>query len=143
MTVRLLLAALCAVPLLADLKTVAAEPNLEKRSELALEHANMMVDAARSSYKSGQAQQFEDALKEIVQAVELSSDSLKATGKAARRHPKFFKRAEIKTRSLLKRLETLETDVELDERPVVTAAKRRVGAINDDLVLQIMTKKKS
>lgn len=143
MTARLLLLALLACPLLADLKTIASEPNLEKRSELALEHANNLIDTARSEYKSGKSQEFENALKEIVQAVELSSDSLRATGKAARRHPKFFKRAEIKTRSILKRLETLETEVALDDRHLVAAVRKRVGAVNDDLVIQIMTKKKS
>jgi hypothetical protein len=142
-TKALLLAALLTLPALADLKFVQSEPNLEKRSELALEHANSLVDTARIAYKNGKHADFEAAIKEIVEAVELSSASLTATGKNARRHPKHFKRAELKTRALVRRLDLLETEVGLDDRTPVHDAKIRIGHINDDLVLQIMTKKKS
>lgn len=139
----ILIAALSGASLFAQLDAVHSEPNLEKRSELALLHANAAIDRARTLYKEGKQAQFEAAVQEIVDAVELSRTSLQQTGKKARRHPKHFKRAELKTRELVKRLDTLETDVGLEQRPVVTAAKKHVSAINDDFVVQIMTKKKS
>lgn len=36
-----------------DLAAVKSEPNLEKRSELALAHANVALDAARDDYNAG------------------------------------------------------------------------------------------
>ena len=144
MVLRTLLLAFCLVcPMLADLKTVQSEPDLEKRSELALDHANSLIDVARTAYKDGKQSGFEAAVKEIVEAVELSSASLKATGKNARKSPKHFKRAELKTRALTKRLGSLAEEVSLEDRGLVAGAKSRVEAINDDLVVQIMTKKKS
>ena len=41
-----------AMTLAFDLTAVKSEPNLEKRSELALDHANVVLDAARSDLHS-------------------------------------------------------------------------------------------
>jgi hypothetical protein len=124
-----------------DLAAVRNEPNLERRSELALDQANLLVDETRAAYKDSKFDDYKARLKDLVAAVELSHESLKATGKSARKNPKYFKRAELKTRALLKRIDTLEKDVSFDDREPVVEARKRIEAINDDLVMQIMTRK--
>jgi hypothetical protein len=125
----------------ADLAAVRNEPNLERRSDLALEQANLLIDEIRAAYKEAKLDDYKARLRDLVAAVELSHESLRATGKSARKSPKYFKRAELKTRALLKRIDTLEKDVSFDDREPVVEAKKRIEAINDDLVVQIMTRK--
>ena len=95
------------VTLAFDLTAVKSEPNLEKRSELALDHANLALDAARDDYNSGNIDKSQTELEEVRDLVDLAYESLSDTGKDPRRDPKFFKRAELRTRELLRRLEGL------------------------------------
>jgi hypothetical protein len=79
-----------------DLAGVKTEPNLEKRSELALENANAALDQAREAYTGGDLAKLRMELDEVGDSVDLAYQSLEETGKDARRNPKFFKRAELK-----------------------------------------------
>src|SRR5580704_572431 len=88
-----------------DLASVKMEPNLEKRSDLALDNATAALDQARTAYNSGDVAKTEVALNEVGESVDLAYHSLEETGKDARRNPRPFKRAELRTRELLRRLE--------------------------------------
>src|SRR5579863_10281846 len=90
--------------LVLDLNSVKAELNLARRSELALANANKAIDTAREAYEANDATKMQAALEEIADSVNLSYQSLIDTGKDARRNPKFFKRAELKTGELIRRL---------------------------------------
>ena len=125
----------------ADLADVRNEPNLEKRSEKALENANAAVDEARKAYKSSDLVVFEARLREVEESAALSYQSLEDTGKAARRSPKFFKRAEMKMHALAKRLEALGGDVNFEDRVLVEAARKKLSDLEDKIVFEIMTKK--
>ena len=87
-----------------DLGTVKTEPKLEKRSELALQYANVALDSAKTFYQEGRFEQTQTALGEVKAAVTLSYDSLLATGKNPRKSSGPFKNAEKATRELLRRL---------------------------------------
>src|SRR5258708_13395813 len=76
-----------------DLGSIKNEPNLEKRSELALDYANTALDQAREAYVAGDIAKTEAALGELRESVELAYQSLEGTGKDARRSPKSFKPA--------------------------------------------------
>jgi len=79
-------------------------------------------------------EKIKDQLKEFQGAVDLSVDSLQATGKNARRNPKHFKRAELRLRDLLRRLETFKRDMSFDDRPVLDGVLEHVGKKIDELV---------
>jgi hypothetical protein len=51
---KLLLALVCALPLSADLSVIQTEKNLEKRSRLALEHADQELKESRRAYHDGE-----------------------------------------------------------------------------------------
>jgi hypothetical protein len=129
----------CAQAFQHSLEEVRLERNPEKRSERALDYANVVLDRARQAYEAGDEEKFQAALKEILAAVELSFDSLKASGKNARRNPKYFKRADTKLRALIKRLQTLETDVDLERRPAVDIVEKRLSQIQEQVVLAILS----
>jgi hypothetical protein len=137
----LLLLFMIPLTMLADLRSIQAEPNLEKRSELALAHADDLIDEARKAYKDSDEKAFNGAIIEVRESVELSHKSLDETGKAARRNPKYFKRAELKMRSIIRRLDNLEKEVGLEDRPPVQDALKRVHEIHDEILLNIMTQK--
>ncbi|MBL8236882.1 MAG: hypothetical protein JNM66_05655 [Bryobacterales bacterium] len=118
----------------ADLTAVKAEPNLEKRSEKALVYAGEVLTAMRASLDTNDVKKIKDELREFQAAVDLSVDSLEATGKNARRSPKYFKRAELRLRELLRRLETFKRDMSFDDRPVLDDVLAHVEKKIDELV---------
>lgn len=125
-----------------DLNSVKQEPNLERRSELALENANGSLDAAREAFTSGDLTKMQAALDEARESVDLAYQSLSDTGKDPRRSPKFFKRAELKTRELLRRLDGMAQGVDVESRAWVEKVRDRIADVHDNLLKGIMSKKK-
>ncbi len=122
----------------ADLQKAMAEPNLEKRSKLALDNADAAYQAARADYEKGDAAHLTADIKEIEDSVQLAYNSLIDTGKDPRKHPKWFKKAEIDTRDLLRRLDAFQRDMSFEDRPVLDKLIARVQKIHDDLLLGLM-----
>ena len=79
-------ASLCAI----DLNSVQQEPTPEKRNQLAIECANSALDTARTAYQANDIDKTQASLDEAGEAVSVAYESLKQTGKQARRDPKFF-----------------------------------------------------
>ncbi len=124
-----------------DLASVKSEPNLEHRSELALDFANQSIDVARDAYSAGDAAKMQTALDEAAGAVDVMYQALSATGKDPRNN-KYFKRAELRTRELIRRLDGLSQSVSVDDRDPVTRLRDHVAEIHDNLLKRILTKKK-
>jgi hypothetical protein len=127
--------------LAADLGSIRQEPNLERRSELALENADSSLSEARTAYDLGDLEKTKAAIGEVRESVDLAYESLTETGKDARRKPKFFKRAELTTRELLRRLEGLREGMSYQDRPLLKPTWDRVNEIHDALLARIMGKK--
>lgn len=124
-----------------DLGSIRTEPNLERRCDLALDYANMALDQARDSYGVGDLSKTQASLIEVRESVDLAYQSLEETGKDPRRSSK-FKRAELKTRELLRRLEGMRQNVSFEDRPLIEKVRDRVAEIHDNLLKGIMSKKK-
>jgi hypothetical protein len=125
-----------------DLASIQQEPNPERRSQLALDYAGAALDAARTAYQSSDLEKTQTSLSDVGAAVDLAYDSLQQTGKEARRDPKFFKRAELSTRQLLRRIEGMAESMSFEDRALAEKLRERVSAIHDDLLQGIMAKKK-
>ena len=126
----------------ADLTSIQQEPSLERRSQLAMDYAGAALDAARTAYQVSDLEKTKTSLSEVGDAVDLAYDSLQQTGKEARRDPKFFKRTELSTRQLLRRIQGLAESMSFEDRGFAEKIRDRVAAIHDDLLLGIMSKKK-
>ena len=126
----------------ADLASIQQEPSLERRSQLAMDYAGTALDTARSAYQSSDLEKTKAFLSAVGDAVDLAYDSLQQTGKEARRDPKFFKRTELATRQLLRRIEGLTELMSFEDRAIAEKIRDRVAAIHDDLLQGIMAKKK-
>ena len=126
----------------ADLKTALAERDLGKRSKLALDNALSALKQARAAFEKGESEKLSAAVEEVQESVDLAHDSLKSTGKDPRRSPKWFKHAEIETRDLLKKVDTLQRDMNFQDRAVLDKLKARVQLVHDELLLGLMEGKK-
>jgi len=129
------------VLLLFDIASVKQEPNLEKRSDLALKNAGAALDTARDAYSAGDLAKTQGALEEVSESVELARESLESTGKNPRGAGS-YKRAEIATRQLLRRLEGLKQVMSAVDRDVLDPVEAKVTGVHDRLIQAIMGKKK-
>lgn len=138
-----LFAVLLVLPMFAaDLAAIRQEFNLERRSQLAIDHAGAVLNTARTEYQAGNIEKAVAAINETGDAVELAWQSLLDNGKEARRDPKYFKRAELATRQLLRRIESLAESMGYQDRPLAEKLRDRVNAVHDELVNALMSKKK-
>jgi hypothetical protein len=125
----------------ADLRRAMAEPNLEKRSGLALLNAAEALKAARAAYDKGDNEAVAQDAEEILESVELASTSLTESGKNPRRS-EWFKKAEISTRDLSRRIESFQEQMSYADRPMLDKVKARVQQVHDELLLGVMEGKK-
>ena len=126
----------------ADLKAALAERDLGKRSKLALDNAAANLKEARNAFHHGETAELTAAVAEMRESVDLAYDSLKSTGKDPRRSPKWFKQAEIATRDLIKKVDTLQQDLNFQDRGMLNDLKTRLQQVHDELLLGLMEGKK-
>jgi hypothetical protein len=131
-----------AVPPADDLARVESEPHPDKRAHLALDNADAALKEAREAYDKGDNEGTSSRLEEVQRSVELAHSSLKQTGKNPSRNPKHFKYAELKTRDLLRKLESFRESMSVTDRPPVEHVIAAVQKIHDTLLDGIMGKNK-
>ncbi|MGD0301476.1 MAG: hypothetical protein ABSE86_30735 [Bryobacteraceae bacterium] len=126
---------------LGDIASVKSEPDLERRSELALATADKDIDAAKLAYNGGDEKAEQEALAEVKELVDVSYDALEHSNKAPRRS-KYYKNAELKLSALLRRLNSFRDQVSFESREAVDAVIKRVSDVHDEVLAAIMSKKK-
>jgi hypothetical protein len=126
---------------LADLGALKSEPDLDRRSELALANSDRAIDVARKAYTDGDDKGVDAALDEIQESVNISYDALEHTNKAPRKS-KYYKSAELKVRALIRRLSSFRDEVTFDTRQHVDKVIKRLSDVHDELIESIMSKKK-
>jgi hypothetical protein len=125
-----------------DLQSIRQEPNLERRSERAMDNAGAALDAARTAYQVGNQEAVRRSIEEVAASADLAYDSLNESGKDARRSPKFFKKAELSARQLLRRIDGFKEAMSFDERVTIEKARERVSSIHEELIRLIMAPRK-
>lgn len=126
----------------ADLDQARQEPNLEKRSKLALENADVALRAAREDYRAGDTMDTTTKINEIIESVDLAYTSLTETGKNPRKSPKYFKQAEMQTRELSRKLDDFQHEMSYTDRPSLDKVRVRVQEVHDELLTGLMEGKK-
>jgi len=124
-----------------DIAALKSEPDLEKRSELALGNADQQIDEARKAYSAGDQKAAGAALDELAADVDLSYDALQHA-RTAPRKSKYYKQAELKVRALTRRLASFRDEVGFDARAQVETVIKKLSDIHDQLIADIMSKKK-
>ena len=126
----------------ADLDSLKTEPDLNRRSELALLNADEKIDQARQAYQAGDEAVEEAAMQEVAESVAICYQSLEKT-RGEPRKSKYYKRAELKVSALMRRLSGFRDEVSFDFRPNVEAVLKRLSDIHDELLSDIMSRRKN
>lgn len=125
----------------ADIETLKTEPDLNRRSEMALLNADEKIDAARQAYQDGNEAAEVAAIQEVADSVTLCYASLDQEHGEPRKN-KYYKRAELKITVLMRRLNGLRDEVGFEVRPRVEAVISKLSDIHDQLISDIMSRKK-
>ena len=104
-------------------------------------NADEKIDAARQAYQAGNESAQVAAIQEVVDSVALSYASLEQTHGAPRKS-RYYKRAELKVSALMRRLSGFRDEVSFDFRPRVEGALKTLSDIHDELLSDIMSRKK-
>ncbi len=126
----------------ADIADIKSEPDLNRRSELALMNADEKIDAARQAYQAGNETAEQAAVEEVAESVTVCYQALEKT-RSEPRKSKYYKRAELRVSALMRRLSGFRDEVSFDFRPRVEAVLKRLSDIHDELLSDIMSGKKS
>lgn len=125
----------------ADINAIKSEPDLEKRSELALANADHAIDEAKEAYQSGNDKAEQADLLEVQESVQASYDALQHTNKPPRRS-KYYKNAELKVRALIRRLSSFRDEVSFDGRKSIDNVISKLSDVHDQLINDVMSKKR-
>ena len=124
-----------------DLAEIKAEPSADKRAIRALDYAGKSLSNIRERMSSSNLEELKKGFAEFSSAMDLTMESLEATGKNPAKNPNQFKRVELRLREYMRKLKTMEQDLGFDERSLVKPVIAHVEKIQDDLVQGIMRKK--
>ncbi len=136
-----MLSAFLILLLAVDLNAIKSMPNLEHRSDMALDYADTALENAHDDYAAGNVVKWRSDISDMRDAVALSFESLEQSGKNAR-NDRHYKRAEMKTRELLRRLDGARDDVSFEDRGALDQVRAKISDIHDELLQSIMSKKK-
>lgn len=125
----------------ADLAALKSEPDPNHRSELALIHADEKLDEAKQAYQAGNESGEAAAIQEVSDSVALCYASLEEAHGAPRKS-RYYKRAELRVSALMRRLSGFRDEVSFDFRPHIDIALKRLSDIHDELLSDIMSRKK-
>jgi hypothetical protein len=125
----------------ADIATVKTEADPNRRSELALLNADEKIDQARQAYQAGNEGAEEAAIQEVADSVALCYASLEQAHGEPRKS-RYYKHAELKVSVMMRRLSGFRDEVGFELRPHVEAVLKRLSDIHDELISDIMSRKK-
>ena len=125
-----------------DLDAVKKEPDLQKRSDRALDAAIETLKLARAlPAEGGSVADLRKHMDTMIEAVELSLQSLRDTGKKPNKLTRYYKRGELKTREIQKQLDSLIQALAFDNRPPAEKAQERMNVLHDEFLFGIMSGK--
>lgn len=125
----------------ADLAAITSEPDPNRRSELALTNADEMLDQARQAYQAGNEAAEEKDIQAVTDSVALCYAALEQSHSTPRKS-KYYKRAELKVSALMRRMSGFRDEVTYDFRPRVDAALKKISDIHDEMLADIMSRKR-
>jgi hypothetical protein len=125
----------------ADIASVKTEPDPNRRSELALLNADEKIDQVRQASQAGNEGAEDAAMQEVADSVTLSYASLEQAHGEPRKS-RYYKHAELKVSALMRRLNGLRDEVGFEFRPRVEAVMKKLSDIHDQLISDIMSRKR-
>lgn len=139
---KLFMALLASVALAGQVDDIRKEPDPLKRFDRAIDAADGSAKLARQLVKdAGNRTELSGALTECREAVDLSLQSLRDTGKKPSKLGKQYKKGELRTRDLLRQLSELVLALGMDDRPAAEQTRDHIQLVHEDFLLGVMNGK--
>jgi hypothetical protein len=119
----------------------AQAPDAEKRYMAAFEAAHKAIDASRTATNDAKPEEAKQLLDSAATEVESVLRILESMGKPPYKNSSNYKKAELRTREVLRRIDTLLRDAGFEEREILKSAHERVTAVHEKLLEGVMSKK--
>jgi hypothetical protein len=116
-------------------ESVNSEPDPSRRADRALSLAETAFNDARAGYDKGQIKLGDQHLDEMIKLLNVCTASLEAAHKSHN-----YKAAEIRVKSLMRRMKTLIDDLSVDDRGWAEYTARQLEEIHDKLLSGAMKK---
>jgi hypothetical protein len=116
-------------------ESVNSEPDPSRRADRALSLAETAFTDARAAYDKGQIKAGDQHLDEMIKLLNVCTASLDAAHKSRNYRP-----AEIRVKSLMRRMKTLIVDLSVDDRGWAEYTARQLDEIHDKLLSGAMKK---
>jgi hypothetical protein len=126
----------------ADLAAVKEIVDPNQRAQAALENADASITKARKALEEGRDAEFLTAVEETERSVEFNWESLQASGKIARKSPRWYKWSEQRMAPILRRIDSLVAEASGADRERAEQLKQRVSAAQDRIIEALFAKKK-
>lgn len=126
--------ALWVLLLAADLASIKADPDPARRGQKALEYLNARIADARAAMEQPAA--LKAAADEMVASAETAGEAYSHVRKTSD-----IKKAEVRTREILRKIETLRQDVPVDDRALVETAEAKVRALQESLLQYVLRRR--
>lgn len=123
-----------------DLDEIKKEADALRKYERAIGFAEASLQQARELSKAGESAKAPEALNRMAEASELSLQALRDTGRKPGKLTKQYKQGEIKTRDMLRKLESLIAALDFSDRAKAESAQMRLTATHEEYLLGIMSK---
>ncbi len=124
-----------------DLTTARNEPNLEKRSELAMKNADTALTSLRDAAQKGDDAMLKAAMDEVRDSVNMALLSLEQS-KANPRRSSSYKKAEMTTEQLVRRLDSILQTLSIVDQEAIKPLRVHVADAHEQILTEIMKKKK-
>jgi hypothetical protein len=112
-----------------------AEHDPGKRSDKALIFANDAFESARAAYIKGEIRQGDTHLEDMTNVLNQCLEALDAVNKG-----RYYKKAEIRVATLLRRMQGLIDDLNAEDRGWAEYTHRKLDEIHDQLLKGVMKK---
>lgn len=119
------------------LDQIRQETNPGKRSEKVIQYSQERLTAAREYALADDQKPFQEILEEVAEGAELALSSLEEKRDIGK-----TKKAELRCREILRRLETLRLDLPVENRAFIEKIMERVHHVQDELVTVALRKKR-
>jgi hypothetical protein len=120
-----------------DLAQITSDPDLPRRAVRALDYASQQLDRARKASAAGEVEPMKTALERVAVGAETALEALKS----GKRNTSAWKKAGQRCRDLTRRLDTFERDLPIEERPAGEAIRKRVQAVQEELLAMTLGRK--
>lgn len=137
MTIPSTLLLLATVVTQLDLSQIKTESDPGKRASKAIQYSDQKLSEARQFAADSEFTKMKESLESMAEGVELALEALKI-----KKNTGNYKKAEVRCREFLRRLETFEIDLPVEERPPAKAVRDRVYNVHEELLSLALGKKK-